>query len=555
MSIIEMLTHMLRHASDPEEIVRIIQSGRNSKESSRELDEYLIGDNLRLRQGLHQAEQSLQELSKLVEIYAAPPWHVATFLGLEGNGSGQPRAVVHYGNARRVVGLTEEVAVDTLMPGDHVLLGTDPNVIIQKSSVGIPKYGDTAIFDRFTAGGRLVVRDRDQEIVLEAGGAVRDSHLEAGDRIRFDRAVYMAYEKLERNEGQQYVIDEIPTVRREEVGGQEENIETLLSALTEALMAPEEAKVYGLGGRLTISLIGRPGTGKTLLARLSASEITRISGKPCRFAVVKPGEWQSPWVGETEANIRNCFKTLRETSGEGYVVLFMDEIESIGRIRGSHMGNYHGDRFLASLLAELDGFASPRTNNLAVISATNRKDLLDPALYERLSDVEIHVSQPDLKGARAIFEIHLPDSLPYRSNGSSPEATRFEMIERAVSRFYSPNADNRLCELLFRDGATRTVGARELASGRIFEQICLSARRTAFHRKIVNGHDEGLGLEDIEKALADGIDRLRTTLTPQNVHAYLPDIPESVDVIEVRPIDRKVNQPFTYTVVDMASNE
>src|SRR5437879_9175632 len=127
----------------------------------------------------------------------------------------------------------------------------------------------------------------------------------------------------------------------------------------------------------------------------------------------------------------------------------MDEIESVGRIRGGS-ANQHADKFLAALLAELDGFTE-RTG-IAIIAATNRKDLVDPALLERLSDIEIAVSRPDMRGARAIFDVHLPETLP-----PDPLDARDEIIETAVSRVFSPNADNALCTLHFRDGKTRTV--------------------------------------------------------------------------------------------------
>src|SRR5262249_42927821 len=179
-------------------------------------------------------------------------------------------------------------------------------------------------------------------------------------------------------------------------------------------------------------------------------ELASISGVRCRFGVVKPAEWESPWVGETQANIRNCFKALRKAADDGFAVLFLDEIEAVGRLRGSAVGE-HSDKFLAALLAELDGFA--KLTNVAIISATNRKDMVDPALLERLSDVEIDVKRPDMQAARAIFGIHLPETLPFNPNSKAASHTRTEMIEAAVTRLYSPNAaDNEISVLRFRDG-------------------------------------------------------------------------------------------------------
>jgi len=273
------------------------------------------------------------------------------------------------------------------------------------------------------------------------------------------------------------------------------------------------------------------------MARVAAAEVTRLSGRHCRFAVVKPAEWESPWVGETQQNIRNCFRALRDAAAtDGYAVLFMDEIESIGRIRGGS-GNQHGDKFLAALLAELDGFTDRA--GVAIVAATNRKDLVDPALLERLSDVEVAVSRPDMRGAPAIFGIHLHDGLPVAGGA------REDVIDTAVSRFYSPNGGNELCTLRFRDGKTRTIVARDVASGRLFAQICRAACQTAYLRDL-RGGERGVRVADMEDAVAQAFERLATTLSLRNVHAYLSDLPQDVDVVSVEPIVRRVSRPYRY---------
>src|SRR5262249_58225658 len=180
------------------------------------------------------------------------------------------------------------------------------------------------------------------------------------------------------------------------------------------------------------------------------------------------------------------------------VVLFLDEIESVGRTRGG-LVSHHADRFLAALLAEIDGFAERA--GIAIIAATNRKDLVDPALLERLSDVEIAVGRPDMRGARAIFDIHLPATVPVDA-----AETREDIIETAVSRFFSPNSDNALSMLRFRDGRAPTVVARELASGRLFAQICREACRSALLRDLRTGA-AGLPGAGLGAAVSRGLPR------------------------------------------------
>src|SRR5262249_19349735 len=156
----------------------------------------------------------------------------------------------------------------------------------------------------------------------------------------------------------------------------------------------------------------------------------------------------SPYVGATQKAIRDTFKTLRQATRDGLAFLFLDELESFARTRG-HFANIHSDKHLAALLAELDGFEDRK--DIAIIAATNRKDLLDPALLARFA-VEVQVSRPDSSAAKAILNIHLPSSLPFSPNGELAAGTRDELIESAVSHLYAPNADNAICRIRFRDG-------------------------------------------------------------------------------------------------------
>jgi ATP-dependent Clp protease ATP-binding subunit ClpA len=359
----------------------------SSPERGRRLDQALLDRLARYAVGLTQAQAAHAHLREMIERLDAPPWFPALFLRPVDTSLG-PRALVLFNGAQRLVALAEGVDLQSLAAGDEVFLGKDLNVVTGKSPYGGPKCGETAFFERMTADGRCVLRWRDEEMVVDAASGLAVATLRSGDQVRWDRTAWLAFEKIERPVGQQFLLNEIPNVGRNQVGGQDRNLDLLLSALTAALTAPEKAMQYGLGGRKSILMIGPSGVGKTLMARVAAAEMTRLSGTDCRFGVVKPAEWESPWVGETQQNIRNCFKGLREAAAAGAAVLFMDEIESIGRIRGGTAA-HHADKFLAALLAELDGFTD-RTG-IAIIAATNRKDLVDPALLERLSDVEINV--------------------------------------------------------------------------------------------------------------------------------------------------------------------
>lgn len=513
----------------------------------RQIDELLITEAEQLRRGLIESKAGLRKLKIILEKVTAPPWQTALYLcpvdgGHPGDDLAGQRVMIYQGGSRRVVTLAEGVEAESFELGDEILLTGDGAAVIGRSPRGSWPVGETALFDRYVDDGRLVLRWRDEELVVDAAGPLRRVALQSGDQVRLDRATWIAYEKLARAAGRRYFLDEVPDARPEQVGGQTHNLRTLLAALTITLVAPDKAKLYGLSGRQTILMVGPPGCGKTLMARVAAAEIARARGKKCRFAVVKPSEWEDPYVGVTQQNIRNCFQALREAAAESFAVLFLDEIECVGRIRGSAVG-HHSDKFLAALLAELDGFTG--REGVAIISATNRKDLVDPALLERLSDVEVLVSRPDMRGAREIFDIHFPTSLPYSPNGEAAQNTRQELLDRAVSRLYAPNAENEVSLIKFRDGKTRTVMARELMSGRSIEQICRAARQTAFLRD-VGGGEPGVRAEDVEEAVADAIHRLSQTVTPRNAHAYLADLPQDIDVVAVEPIQRRTQRDHRY---------
>jgi proteasome-associated ATPase len=496
------------------------------------------------RNGLHQAQQSQAQLKAMVDRVLSPPWFSAVYMAPLTCGGGA-KAIVHHGGARRVVNLAPELKLDSLHAGDQVFLNHELTVITGVSPEGPPRWGELGVFDRRTRDGHLVVNSRDEEIVLQPAHSLGSLALQAGDLVRFDRGIWLAFDKVENAQGKEFMLEEVPNLNRELLGGLDTCYETMLTTLSALLVAPEMARRYGLSGRNTILLVGPPGCGKTHMTRIVASEIGRLSGRKARFGVVKPASWESPYVGVTQKAIRDTFRILREAARDGVSFLFMDELESVARTRGN-ISNIHSDKHLAALLAELDGFEDRK--DIAIIAATNRKDLLDPALLARFA-VEVQVQRPDQDGAKAILNIHLPNSLPFSPNGELAATTRDEIIETAVSLLYAPNADNVICRLRFRDGKERTVRAHELVSGRLFNQLCENACRRAFVREL-RGGEPGVNAADMEQAVTEGLDRLRTQLTPGNAHAHLTDLPQDVDVVSVEPVVRKVSNARRYLNLD-----
>lgn len=332
--IVSRLTAVGDRAPSIDEKVELAQNIRaQMKGSGRRLDEFLLLEIERMHEAFLEVKRNQEMIRALHEKLTALPWHLGVFLRIFQTATG-PRAIIAHGGNCRVVGIAARVDWRALSPGEEVFLTDDLNLVMEKSPFSVPRYGETGFFERYTDDGRMVLKCRDEEVIVEMSGALRGVEILAGDGVRYDRPTWMAFEKIERADGREFLLTEVPDVGRDRVGGQKKNLDRLLSVLLGVLGDPERAARYGLSGRRAILMVGPPGCGKTLMAKVAASEVRKHTGRPCRFGVVKPGEWTSPWVGTTEANIRNCFKALREAATEGPCVLFLDEIEAIGSIPG-----------------------------------------------------------------------------------------------------------------------------------------------------------------------------------------------------------------------------
>ncbi|MFQ5479253.1 MAG: AAA family ATPase [Candidatus Binatia bacterium] len=487
------------------------------------------------------AREIHEQFESVLEKISASPWHAGRLIRTIETDAGL-RAVVLLGGSYQAIDFGPEVDPTIFAKGDTVFVGGERNLVMSKlEGVGV-EGGETGFFEGVASNGRLVLRWRDETVVVDAAASLDVEALRPGQQLRWDRASYIALEALERSQGRRYLFDGVPDIGTESVGGQTSNLRRLLAALTARLVNSRLASRYGVSSQRSILLHGPSGTGKTLMARVAAAAVQRATGRRCSFGVVKPGEWESCWVGEAQRNIRECFEALKEEAASGrVVVLLLDEIDAIGRIRGRGMGSDHSDRFLAALLAELDGFSD--RGDVAVICTTNRKDLLDPALVDRLCDVDIAVGRPDARAAREIFDVHLAEELPY--GGSDGGSTRRAMIDAAVTGLYAPNCQNEVCRLRFRDGSERTVCAGELVSGRLIEQLSRSVKERGFQRHL-GGDDGGLAVRDMDEAVAEAVEAMRETLTITNVHAHLVDLPLDADVVGVEPVIVKVQREHRY---------
>ena len=188
-----------------------------------------------------------------------------------------------------------------------------------------------------------------------------------------------------------------PKITFRDVAGVDEAVEEL-HEIKEFLENPK--KFQALGARIPkgVLLYGPPGTGKTLLARAVAGE----AGVP--FFSISGSDFVEMFVGVGASRVRDLFEQAKQNSP---CIIFMDEIDAVGRHRGAGMGGGHDEReqTLNQLLVEMDGFTM--TDNIILIAATNRPDILDPALLRPgRFDRQIVVDRPDRKGRAKILEVH-----------------------------------------------------------------------------------------------------------------------------------------------------
>ena len=188
-----------------------------------------------------------------------------------------------------------------------------------------------------------------------------------------------------------------PTVTFDDVAGVEESKEELME-IVEFLKHPE--KFLALGARIPtgVLLVGQPGTGKTLLSRAVAGE----AGVP--FFHISGSEFVEMFVGVGASRVRDLFSQAKQNAP---CIIFVDEIDAVGRHRGAGLGGGHDEReqTLNQILVEMDGFE--KTTNIIVLAATNRPDILDPALLRPgRFDRRVTLDLPDMAGRKAILNVH-----------------------------------------------------------------------------------------------------------------------------------------------------
>jgi cell division protease FtsH len=279
-----------------------------------------------------------------------------------------------------------------------------------------------------------------------------------------------------------------PAITFADVAGVEEAKQEL-SEIVEFLKYPE--KFVALGARIPKGclLVGPPGTGKTLLSKAVAGE----AGVP--FYSISGSEFVEMFVGVGASRVRDLFDQAKKNSP---CIVFVDEIDAVGRQRGAGLGGGHDEReqTLNQLLVEMDGFDT--NTHVIVIAATNRPDVLDPALLRPgRFDRHVTLDRPDIKGRRAILDVHA-------RNKPLDSTVDLDVLARQTPGFSGADLANLINEaaILAARGNKKTIGMEELeeAIARVIAGPERKSRRISDHEKeVIAYHETGHAL--VMKAL------------------------------------------------------
>jgi proteasome-associated ATPase len=463
-----------------------------------------VSQNEKLTYTLQQAKEQLALLREEVEKLTQPPAAYGTFLGINPDGS-----VDVFASGRKMrVALHPNLDPAQLLRGDEVVLNESLNVIEARDP---ERSGEVVTLKEVLDDGRraLIYGRGDEERVAEIADSLRDVKMRAGDAVLMDLRSGLLVEKLPRQQVEELVLEEVPDVSYDDVGGLDRQIEDITDAVELPYLHRELFNDYALPAPKGILLYGPPGCGKTLIAKAVANSLAKkvaaLTGNAnvrSYFLNIKGPELLNKYVGETERQIRLVFERAREKADEGVpVIVFFDEMDSLFRTRGTGISSDMESTIVPQLLAEIDGVETLR--DVIVIGATNREDLIDPAILRpgRL-DVKIKIERPDEGAASQIFARYLTSTIPLDAatvrelGGGDPDKACQAMIEQTVAEMYRDDESNRFLEVTYQNGDKEVLYFKDFASGAMIENIVRRAKKAAVKREIAE-QGRGVRVEDL----------------------------------------------------------
>ncbi len=480
---------------------------RQQHDASRHQLDQTQQKNERLVSSLQEAKSQIEALRKEVEKLTAPPSTFAIFYGTNSDGT----INVALGGRKLRVNLHPSIPLDSLKTGQEVILNEGLNVIEAR---GYDPQGEIVHLKQLLDDGRAVVSTHlDDERVVEFSDALKQQHLSVGDHLLFEpRSGYLT-EKLPKGEMEELVIEEVPDINYDHIGGLEKELEQVKDAVELPFLHPALFAEHQLSPPKGILLYGPPGCGKTLIAKAVANSIAKklghLKGKEIRsyFLHIKGPELLNKYVGESERKIREVFAKAKEKASHGHpVIVFFDEMDALFRTRGTGISSDMESTIVPQFLSEIDGVESLR--DVIVIGASNRQDLIDPAVLRpgRL-DIKIKIPRPDKHAAKDILGKYLIADLPFSESAMADQnldraAYVQQLIETTVEAMYAKTEENRFLEVTYANGEKETVYFKDFSSGALIESVVSRAKKLSIKRTI-SGGEKGLTSEDFLKAIRE----------------------------------------------------
>jgi proteasome-associated ATPase len=469
----------------------------------------LSESNAKLTATLREARDQIVGLKEEVDRLSAPPNGYAVYLGP----AADDLVDVTVNGRKMRVAMAPEVDREVLRPGQEVILNESMNVVVAGN---FDDQGEIVIFQEILSDGmRAIVTGRsDEERVIHLAAPLREETLRSGDSLLADMKSGYAFERIAKSEVEDLVLEEVPDINYEDIGGLGDQINMIRDAVELPFLHPELFREYELKPPKGILLYGPPGCGKTLIAKAVAnslakkvSDIYGIGEGRSYFLNIKGPELLNKFVGETERQIRIIFQRAREKASEGTpVIVFFDEMDSLFRTRGSGISSDVENTIVPQLLSEIDGVES--LENVIVIGASNREDMIDPAILRpgRL-DVKIKIERPDAQAAIDIFAKYLTNDLPLAEadlaeHGNDPTRTTAAMINRVVEEMYATTSENEFLEVTYANGDKEVLYFKDFSSGAMIENIVSRAKKAAIKSFLTVGQ-KGITIEHLLQACLD----------------------------------------------------
>jgi proteasome-associated ATPase len=468
-----------------------------------------LSQNERLAATLREAREQILALKEEVEKLTAPPSGYGVFLSVNDDGT----VNISSGGRKLRVNVHPQIDPKSLQLGQEVMLNEALNIV---EACSFEVQGEVVSLKEMLGPDRaLVIGNADEERVVQIGEPLRNRTLRAGDALLLDARSGFVLEHLPKPEVEELVLEEVPDVSYQDIGGLSRQIEAIRDAVELPFLHADLYLEHQLKPPKGILLYGPPGCGKTLIAKAVANSLAKQvatmtgqeSGGRSYFLNIKGPELLNKYVGETERQIRLIFQRAKEKSSEGMpVIVFFDEMDSIFRTRGSGVSSDVENTIVPQLLSEIDGVE--QLKNVIVIGASNREDMIDPAILRpgRL-DVKIKIERPDKEAAADIFSKYLLASLPiaeqllHRYSGDRDDALE-SMIRETVERMYSDAEENRFLEVTYANGDKEVLYFKDFNSGAMIENIVSRAKKMAIKR-FLETKEKGIRAEDLFTAVAD----------------------------------------------------